>query len=231
MWDETNTPSAYSAPAALETGLLEQSDWTAKWIAAPADDLNLSGARWIWFTGDDAANNLPAMTRYLRATVNLADQARRGAAAVHRRRRGDRLRQRHPGDRHQGHPRRRRERLAEGAASRRGRPPEGRRQHDRRAGQEPPEPERRADARRLHRPPEGRRDDPRHQQRLEVEHDRARRLAAARLRRRRLDARARARDLRQRPVGLQRQPPAASPARTCARTSPPPSRSRRRACT
>ena len=31
----------------------------------------LSGARWIWFTNDDAANNLPAMTRYLRATVTL----------------------------------------------------------------------------------------------------------------------------------------------------------------
>ena len=210
VWDETNTPSAYSAPATLETGLLEQSDWTAKWIAAPADDLNLSGARWIWFTGDDAANNLPAMTRYLRATVTSPPSPPRRRAAVHRRRRGDRLRQRHPGDRHQGHPRRRRERVAEGPAPRRGRPSQGRRQHDRRAGQEPPEPQRRADAGRLHRPPEGRDDDARHQQRLEVEHDRPRRLAAARLRRLRLDARARARDLRQRPVGLERQPPAAA---------------------
>ena len=72
-WDETNTPTAYSAPATLETGLLQQSDWTAKWIAAPADDLNLSGARWIWFTNDDAVNNMPAMTRYLRATVTLPE--------------------------------------------------------------------------------------------------------------------------------------------------------------
>jgi alpha-L-rhamnosidase len=73
VWDETNAPSAYSRPATVETGLLEQGDWTAsKWIAAPADDLNLSGARWIWFTDDDAVNNQPAMTRYLRAAVTLA---------------------------------------------------------------------------------------------------------------------------------------------------------------
>jgi alpha-L-rhamnosidase len=71
VWDEAGRPSPWSAPASLETGLLEQSDWTAKWIGAPADDLNLGGARWIWYTNDDAVNNLPAMTRYLRATVTL----------------------------------------------------------------------------------------------------------------------------------------------------------------
>ena len=80
-WDETGQPSAYSAPASLETGLLQRATGRAKWIGAPADDLNFSGARWIWFTNDDAANNLPAMTRYLRATVTLAERARRGAAS------------------------------------------------------------------------------------------------------------------------------------------------------
>ncbi|MDA0165255.1 glycoside hydrolase family 78 protein [Solirubrobacter ginsenosidimutans] len=72
VWDETGAPSAYSAPATLETGLLQQSDWTAKWIGAPANDLNFSGDKWIWFTNDDATNNMPANTRYLRASVNLA---------------------------------------------------------------------------------------------------------------------------------------------------------------
>jgi alpha-L-rhamnosidase len=71
-WDETGQPSAYSAPASLENGLLQQSDWTAKWIGAPANDLNLSGDKWIWYTNDDAVNNMPALTRYLRATVNLS---------------------------------------------------------------------------------------------------------------------------------------------------------------
>ena len=46
----------------LETGLLEQSDWTAKWIAAPADGLDLSGDKLDLVHGDDAANNMPAMT-------------------------------------------------------------------------------------------------------------------------------------------------------------------------
>ena len=70
-WDESGQPSAYSAPASLETGLLSAGDWTAKWIAAPADDLNLNGDKWIWYTNDDAVNNMPALTRFLRATVTL----------------------------------------------------------------------------------------------------------------------------------------------------------------
>ena len=70
-WDESGQPSAYSAPATLETGLLQQSDWTAKWIGAPANDLNFSGDKWIWYTNDDATNNMPALTRFLRATVTL----------------------------------------------------------------------------------------------------------------------------------------------------------------
>jgi alpha-L-rhamnosidase len=71
-WDDAGQPSAYSAPASLETGLLQQGDWTAKWIAAPANDLSFSGDKWIWYTNDDAVNNMPALTRYLRATVTLA---------------------------------------------------------------------------------------------------------------------------------------------------------------
>jgi alpha-L-rhamnosidase len=70
-WDESGQPSAWSAPATIETGLLEQSDWKGSWIGAPASDLDLSGDHWIWYTNDDAINNQPAMTRYLRATVTL----------------------------------------------------------------------------------------------------------------------------------------------------------------
>jgi len=70
VWDETGRPSEYSAPAQLETALLTNADWTAKWIAAPADDLNLSGARWIWH--EDGTQNMPAMTRYLRTSFTLA---------------------------------------------------------------------------------------------------------------------------------------------------------------
>lgn len=69
VWDESGVPSAWSAPATLETALLTGADWTARWIAAPADDLNLSGAKWIWH--EDGTQNLPAMTRYLRTTFTL----------------------------------------------------------------------------------------------------------------------------------------------------------------
>ena len=32
IWDETNTPSAYSEPAFFEMGLLEESDWKGRWM-------------------------------------------------------------------------------------------------------------------------------------------------------------------------------------------------------
>ena len=119
-WDESGQPSDRRArPQSLETGLLTQRDWKAKWIGAAASDLDLNGDRWIWYTNDDAVNNLPAMTRFLRATVNLPTAPEPGPLPVHRRRRGRRLRQRHAGDRHQDPARHRRERLAEGAAARR----------------------------------------------------------------------------------------------------------------
>ncbi len=70
-WDESGSPSAWSDPASLETGLLERDDWKGKWIGAAADTLNFSGDKWIWYTNDDAVNNLPALTRYLRAAVTL----------------------------------------------------------------------------------------------------------------------------------------------------------------
>ena len=120
------------------------------------------------------------MTRYLRASFTLAERAEQRALAVHRRRRGRRLRQRHARRRHQGPPRQRRERLAEGA--------DRRRRGLLKAGantiavqvKNRLNAERRRRRPRLHRPPAGRRHDARHEQRLEVERDRPRRLAAAR---------------------------------------------------
>ena len=157
--------------------------------------------------------------------------AQRGAAALHRRRRSRRVRQRHAGDRHQGPPRRGRERLAEGTARRRREPPQTGRQHDRGPGQEPPQPERRRDARRLHRPPEGR--------------SHHLRLPPARGSRARAAPTAGSSRASTTPPGRPRasSPPTAagrgaatsasrrSPARTCARTSRPPSRSPKPACT
>lgn len=69
VWDEAGVASTWSSPATLETALLTGADWTAKWIAAPADDLNFTGAKWIWH--EDGTQNLPAMTRYFRTSFTL----------------------------------------------------------------------------------------------------------------------------------------------------------------
>ena len=154
VWDETGKPQRLQRARAARDRPAQQSDWTAKWIGAPADDLNLSGDKWIWYTNDDATSNMPAMTRFLRTTVTLAERAEHGALPVHGRRRGRRLRQRHARRRHQGPPRQRQERLAEGQIVESRVALHGGREHDRRPGQEPPRRERRpATPARLHRPP------------------------------------------------------------------------------
>ena len=168
------------------------------------------------------------MTRYLRATVTLPTAPADAPLPLHGRRRGRRLRQRHPGDRHQGAARQRRERVAEGAARRRHQPAARRRQHDRRAGQEPPQPERRPDARRLHRPPEGRRA-PRSTPAAPGSRPRPARPAGSSPASTTPPGR-RARELAtygSGPWGSQRLPPAAAQPRTCARTSRRPSPSPR----
>jgi len=54
-WDADGAPSAYSRPGVWEMGLLEQSDWTAQWIAAddgrqpgPGDPAGWRHGKWIW---------------------------------------------------------------------------------------------------------------------------------------------------------------------------------------
>jgi alpha-L-rhamnosidase len=72
VWDESGAVGAWSQPASFETGLFSKDDFAAKWIAAPADDLNFSGAKWVWYTNDDALASNGPNTRFLRATLNLA---------------------------------------------------------------------------------------------------------------------------------------------------------------
>src|SRR3954447_14519246 len=69
--DEAGQTSDWSTPASLETGLLSKDDFAAKWIAAPADTLNFDGAKWVWYTNDDALGNNGPNTRFLRTTVTL----------------------------------------------------------------------------------------------------------------------------------------------------------------
>ena len=113
------------------------------------DDLNLSGAKWIWYTNDDATGNLPAMTRFLRATVKPR-RARRATArflftaddeavVYVNGTQVDDTKTLRDNDKTPG----RRRSIVDVTSLL-----HSRRQHDRRPGQEPPQPERQPHARR-----------------------------------------------------------------------------------
>jgi len=64
LWDQASRPSRWSHPATFTMGILDPDDWRAKWIARPAGDPSLDGARWIWTHESDAGFRAPAGTRY-----------------------------------------------------------------------------------------------------------------------------------------------------------------------
>ena len=69
VWDDDGKVSAWSAPSWWETGLMDASDWSARWIAAPSSVVGapaLDGASWIWFPEGDPASSAPAATRWFR---------------------------------------------------------------------------------------------------------------------------------------------------------------------
>jgi alpha-L-rhamnosidase len=67
--------AAKSAPTWFETGLLEPSDWRAKWIGAPpppAPQLDFAGASWMWFPEGDPPQSAPAGERFFRTAFDGA---------------------------------------------------------------------------------------------------------------------------------------------------------------
>ena len=163
---------------------------------------------------------MPALTRYLRATVTLPSAPERGPLPVHRRRRGRRLRQRHAGHRHQGRcatttrtPGRRRRSSTSRACCTRARtrsPSRSRTASTPSGGATPGGFIARLKA-------DGTTFDTSSAWKSSTTGPAGWEQPA--LRRHRLDARARARHLRQRPVGRATSPSRRSRARTCARTS------------
>ncbi|MFJ9030586.1 alpha-L-rhamnosidase [Streptomyces sp. NPDC102274] len=74
VWDADGSASAWSAPSWWETGLTDASDWSARWIAAPAALVGapaLDGASWIWFPEGDPASSAPAATRWFRGRADI----------------------------------------------------------------------------------------------------------------------------------------------------------------
>ncbi|MFD4948286.1 alpha-L-rhamnosidase [Streptomyces sp. NPDC058239] len=74
VWDADGGVSEWSAASWWETALMDASQWSAKWISAPAaltDAPSLEGSSWIWFPEGEPANSAPAATRWFRRTVDL----------------------------------------------------------------------------------------------------------------------------------------------------------------
>ncbi|MFI6335459.1 alpha-L-rhamnosidase [Streptomyces sp. NPDC050535] len=76
VWDTSGGVSGWSAPSWWETGLMDASQWTARWVSAPpalTDAPSLEGSSWIWYPEGDPAAGAPAGTRWFRRTVVVPD--------------------------------------------------------------------------------------------------------------------------------------------------------------
>lgn len=80
VWDKDGKPSDWSGAASWGMGLLDPSDWQAKWIGFDAPrseklpDAPFEGAKWIWFAGDPQPSP-PKCKRVFFAKVALPDPA------------------------------------------------------------------------------------------------------------------------------------------------------------
>jgi len=75
-WDEGEA-SAWSDVSSFETGILDDSEWSAKWIKIKDGDtvkrdVDLSGANWIWYK--NGAASTPAGNEYFRAHFNVDEK-------------------------------------------------------------------------------------------------------------------------------------------------------------
>ncbi|MFG2211385.1 alpha-L-rhamnosidase [Streptomyces sp. NPDC048638] len=85
VWDARGKAGAWSEPSWWETGLTAASDWSAKWIAAPAALVGaptLDDASWIWFPEGDPVTEAPVGTRYFRGRVDIPEGVTRARLVV-----------------------------------------------------------------------------------------------------------------------------------------------------
>ena len=73
VWDAAGKPSAWASPSSWEMGLLDPSDWQAKWITwqNPEDAADRAAIHWIWVSGQDAHKVLPGTVALFRSTFTL----------------------------------------------------------------------------------------------------------------------------------------------------------------
>ncbi len=81
VWDGEDRPSSWSKPASWTMGLLNASEWKAKWIGfdacrkrdAMAPTPELTEASWIWSPGENATKSAPLGTRYFRKEFTVPE--------------------------------------------------------------------------------------------------------------------------------------------------------------
>jgi len=71
VWDKDDVPSAWSANATWEMGLLAPTDWQASWISLPGPAFQTAGLEWIWYPEGNPASSAPVGTRLFRRTFTL----------------------------------------------------------------------------------------------------------------------------------------------------------------
>ena len=79
LWDGKGLPSEWSAPARFTVGLLDEKDWTGKWIGWDVPDAfnsmqgQFNGASWIW-SADEDWQNAAQGTRVFERKFSLASK-------------------------------------------------------------------------------------------------------------------------------------------------------------
>ena len=73
VWDAAGIISAWSEPASWTMGILNPSDWNAKWIGQDGANITnlLSGTSWIWFPAGQPEISAPLETNYFRRVITL----------------------------------------------------------------------------------------------------------------------------------------------------------------
>ncbi len=73
VWDQSGKRSGWSQPAFWTMGILNETEWHAKWIGLDGADLTnvFSGTSWIWFPEGEPQTAAPIETNYFRRTVTI----------------------------------------------------------------------------------------------------------------------------------------------------------------
>ena len=84
VWDANGQQSQSTENAWWEMGLLQKTDWSAKWITRtdPEATADQAGIRWIWAEGQNALQSVPKSVFLFRATVKLKDKPKDAALFV-----------------------------------------------------------------------------------------------------------------------------------------------------